>query len=144
MNRFARIATIVAVVCLSLAATSCVAVKPWERDLLARPDPALRVPRAVRERVEDHLPAAGADGILGTFTRSYGRAISGAGPVLWEESGPRYFSPEEILRLHEHPEWFAFPPSLSRRTRWRLAGNGVHVGCAGHVASVLEQTGRTA
>ena len=40
MNRFARIATIVAVVCLSLAATSCVAVKPWERDLLARPDMA--------------------------------------------------------------------------------------------------------
>jgi hypothetical protein len=40
MKRSSSISLIVALVGLSLAATSCVAVKPWERDLLARPDMA--------------------------------------------------------------------------------------------------------
>jgi hypothetical protein len=40
MNRSPRIGLVAALVGLSLAATSCVAVKPWERDLLARPDMA--------------------------------------------------------------------------------------------------------
>jgi hypothetical protein len=40
MKRSSSISLIVTLVGLSLAATSCVAVKPWERDLLARPDMA--------------------------------------------------------------------------------------------------------
>lgn len=40
MKRSSSISLIVALVGLSLATTSCVAVKPWERDLLARPDMA--------------------------------------------------------------------------------------------------------
>ena len=40
MKRSSSIACLAALVGLSLAATSCVAVKPWERDLLARPDMA--------------------------------------------------------------------------------------------------------
>ncbi|MBW2295536.1 MAG: DUF4266 domain-containing protein [Deltaproteobacteria bacterium] len=40
MIRSTRIGMIAALLGLSLAATSCVAVRPWERDLLARPDMA--------------------------------------------------------------------------------------------------------
>lgn len=94
----------------------------------AEPQPGLRVPRPLRERYDDHLPTPGRDGRLGTFTRSYGRALTGAGPLLWDDEGPRWLSPEEILRVHEFPESFRFPESQSRRTRWRLAGNSVHVG----------------
>ena len=100
-------------------------------------DPSLRVPESVRARVADHLPMTGADGIAGTFTRSYGRAISGAGPVRWDADGPVYFSPEEILRLHDFPASFHFPAMLDLRTRWRLAGNSVHVGSVRAVASLL-------
>lgn len=100
-------------------------------------DPAadLAVPEGIRSRVGDHLPMPGRDGRLGTFTRSYGRAITGAGPVLWCDDGPRYFSPEEILRLHGFPARFRFPAHLDRRTRWRLAGNSLHVPSVRHVAS---------
>ena len=100
-------------------------------------DEALRVPQGVRARVADHLPMVGPDGIAGTFTRSYGRAISGAGPIRWEADGPRYFSPDEILKLHDFPSTFRFPASLDLRTRWRLAGNSVHVGSVRAVASLL-------
>lgn len=109
-----------------------------ERYLDPHPSPELRVPPDVRRRVEDRLPVAGRDGVLGTFTRSYGHAISGAGPVRWEADGPRYFSPEEILRLHAFPREFAFPPGLDRATRWRLAGNSVHVSAVRGVAAALE------
>ena len=108
-----------------------------EEFLDASTDPALRVPTSVRARVEDHLPMVGADGIAGTFTRSYGRAISGAGPVHWDSGGPIYYSPEEILRLHDFPASFHFPAALDLRTRWRLAGNSVHVGSVQAVASLL-------
>jgi site-specific DNA-cytosine methylase len=103
----------------------------------AEPDLSLAVPRDVRQRTADHLSMAGPDGLVGTFTRSYGRAITGAGPVAWTPTGPRYFSPEEILRLHGFPPTFQFPETLDRRTRWRLAGNSVHVPCVRRVAAML-------
>jgi DNA (cytosine-5)-methyltransferase 1/tRNA (cytosine38-C5)-methyltransferase len=108
-----------------------------ELDPSADDDPSLRIPDPVRARVADRLQMAGRDGVLGPFTRSYGRAISGAGPVHWDERGPRWFSPEEILRLHEFPTGFRFPDDMPRRTRWRLAGNSVHVGCVRRVLAAL-------
>lgn len=108
-----------------------------ESYLDAEPDPSLRLPSEVRARVADHLAMPGPDGVAGTFTRSYGRAIAGAGPVLWDVHGPRYFAPEEILRLHDFPPSFSFPDEMDRRTRWRLAGNSIHVGSARQVASRL-------
>ena len=36
---------------------------------------------------------------------------------------------EEILRLHGFPAGFRFTEGLSRRGRWKLAGNSVHVDC---------------
>jgi site-specific DNA-cytosine methylase len=124
-----------------LAATQAPPLLPrkLESYLDAAPDPSLRLPSEVRARVADHFAMPGPDGVAGTFTRSYGRAISGAGPVLWDEQGPRYFAPEEILRLHDFPPSFTFPDAMDRRTRWRLACNSVHVGCASHVASMLGQ-----
>ena len=95
----------------------------------AEPSPELRVPAELRARFDDRLPTPGRDGRLGAFTRSYGRALTGAGPLLWDDEGPRWLSPEEILRVHEFPASFRFPDELSRRARWRLAGNSVHVGC---------------
>ncbi|MEM7247209.1 MAG: DNA cytosine methyltransferase, partial [Acidobacteriota bacterium] len=77
---------------------------------------------------------------LRTFTRSYGRAITGAGPLLYRDGRARYFSPEEVLRLHGYPDDLRFPDTLSRRSRWRLAGNGVHVDCVRRVASLLPET----
>ena len=111
--------------------------RPLTSYLARDPDPSLRVPENVRRRVDDHLPMPGPDGVLGTFTRSYGRAVTGAGPVLWDEHGPRYVSPDEILRLHDFPATFTFPEAMDRSTRWRLAGNSVHFGSVRHVATRL-------
>jgi DNA (cytosine-5)-methyltransferase 1/tRNA (cytosine38-C5)-methyltransferase len=108
---------------------------PLDAYLDAEPDEALRIPERLRARLGDAPTTRRPDGLLGTFTRSYGRALTGAGPLLWDERGPRWLSPEEILRLHEFPASFAFPDELTRRQRWRLAGNSVHVGCVRRVAA---------
>ena len=47
----------------------------------------------------------------------------------------RYFSPSEICRLHGIRDSFVFPPSLSKRQRYKLIGNGVSVQV---VAKLLE------
>ncbi len=100
-------------------------------------DDDLRIPPALRSRIA-RPPDGRVNALpLGTFTRSYGRALEGAGPLLWDERGPRYFSPDEILRLHGFPPDFVFPDGLSSRTRWRLAGNSVHVACVRRVAAML-------
>jgi DNA (cytosine-5)-methyltransferase 1/tRNA (cytosine38-C5)-methyltransferase len=101
------------------------------------PDPALRIPEEMLPRVRGRLHAVGQEDPIGAFTSSYGRAITGAGPVLLDRGGTRWFSPEEILRLHGFPASFRFPEELTLRTRWRLAGNSVHVDCVRRVASVL-------
>jgi DNA (cytosine-5)-methyltransferase 1/tRNA (cytosine38-C5)-methyltransferase len=101
------------------------------------PDPVLRIADEMRHRVEGRLHELGDEEPIGAFTSSYGRAITGAGPVLLDDEGPRWFSPEEILRLHGFPASFRFPEGLTLRTRWRLAGNSVHVGCVRRVASTL-------
>jgi len=103
----------------------------------ANPDEELDVPPAWRARFAGHEDPALP---LPTITRSYGRAITGAGPVLLGPRGPRFLSPDEILRLHAFPPGFRFETSLPLRARWRLAGNAVHVGS---VARVLARWGAT-
>ena len=102
------------------------------------PDPALAVPEALRARLSGHV-ARGAP--LATFTRSYARAIRGAGPVLATVTGLRYFSPREILRLHGFPDSFRFPEGLPLRTRLRLAANSVHVSVLARLAAAFTGTG---
>lgn len=90
----------------------------------------LLVPPAWRARVEPVVPVAPP---LPTITRSYGHAIDGAGPLVPSPRGPRFLSPDEILRLHAFPASFRWPEDLPLRTRWRLAGNSVHVASAAQV-----------
>jgi site-specific DNA-cytosine methylase len=101
------------------------AIPPEAVALDADPSADLDVPVAWRARFAGHEAPAPP---LPTITRSYGRAMTGAGPVLVGPRGPRFLSPEEILRLHEFPAGFRFEASLPLRARWRLAGNAVHVG----------------
>lgn len=43
-------------------------------------------------------------------------------------AGLRFFSPDEVLALHEYPPGFAFPPSIPKRNRrYHLVGNSVNV-----------------
>jgi site-specific DNA-cytosine methylase len=98
------------------------------------PGDDLLLPDAWRARVEPvQAPAIP----LPTFTRSYGHAIDAAGAILPSSRGPRFLSPDEILRLHGFPPGFAWPPRLNLRTRWRLAGNSVHVASVRRIAARL-------
>lgn len=70
MNRFAHIALLMAaLVFASLGASGCAAVKPWERDQLARPDMALdsdpmraTLQNHIRFSKEGSLPIGGGGG----------------------------------------------------------------------------------
>ena len=102
---------------------------PVQRAIRLDPPEELLVPAGQRIRVNRSLP-------FPTVTRSYGHATTGAGPILATAFGPRYLSSEEILALHAFPPGFRFPAGMDLRTRWRLAGNSVHV------ASVRSVLGR--
>jgi tRNA (cytosine38-C5)-methyltransferase len=47
------------------------------------------------------------------------------------DSKPRFFTPDEILKLHDFPSWFEFPESVSNKQRWRLLGNSLNVEVVG-------------
>jgi site-specific DNA-cytosine methylase len=90
---------------------------------------ALRVPAAVVERfggafhrVDPRDDAA----VAACFTRAYTRSPVYAGSYLVQGEGVRWFSPEEIARLHGHPEGFSFA-GLPEATAWKLVGNGLSV-----------------
>ncbi|MCP5045317.1 MAG: DUF4266 domain-containing protein [bacterium] len=66
MNAFRRAAILIGAFSLVVVSTGCIAVEPWERDLLARPDmawdedPRLSTIRShIRFSKEGSLPAAG-------------------------------------------------------------------------------------
>lgn len=120
-----------------LGEPAATAVLPPGLDAILDPrhdeQPELRVPPAWLERIgridAPRLP-------LPTVTRSYGHSASGGGPIVLGSSGPRFLSPEEILRLHGFPASFALPATRDLRTRWRLAGNSVHVACVREIAAL--------
>lgn len=39
----------------------------------------------------------------------------------------RYFSPDEVTRLMCFPSWFTFPPTTTRKQRYKLLGNSINV-----------------
>lgn len=63
---------------------------------------------------------------LTCFTSSYGRQHKASGSLLKDNSNRiRYFAAEEILALLGFSKDFKFPPHLTNRAKWRLAGNSV-------------------
>ena len=61
------------------------------------------------------------------FTSGYGRSLTNAGSYLRCGSRVRRFSPEEIIRLLHFSPAFRFPPGMTLRRRWGLAGNSLSV-----------------
>ena len=61
------------------------------------------------------------------FTSAYGRSPVRSGSYLATTDGARRFSPQEILRLLGFPPGFRFPEEISRKARWRLAGNSLSI-----------------
>ena len=67
-------------------------------------------------------------------------AAAGAAAPWYAKFGEgriRYFMPEEIARLLEFPEGFAFPDELSLKKRYALVGNSLHVGTVARLLCVL-------
>jgi site-specific DNA-cytosine methylase len=96
----------------------------------ASPDPALWCePQLARQYAgalnvvrESDLEACTA-----CFTAAYGRSPVRSGSYLATATGLRRFSPGEILRLLDFPEWYRLPPDLPLRTAWSLVGDSVSV-----------------
>jgi DNA (cytosine-5)-methyltransferase 1 len=61
------------------------------------------------------------------FTAGYGKSLMHAGSYLKWKGNLRRFSPDEILRLLGFPDSFIWPPELSLRQRWHMAGNSLSV-----------------
>jgi len=77
------------------------------------------------------------------FTRAYTHKVEGAGSVLQlapketpcDSNQPsslipltlRYFTPNEIARMHGFPADFSYPPDLALRQCYRLIGNSLNV-----------------
>ncbi|KAJ2791869.1 hypothetical protein H4R21_006251, partial [Coemansia helicoidea] len=123
-------------------------------------DPALQVPAAdilKRKRLGLDIVQRTSAGTA-TFTKAYGsRHLIGSGSLLQTQStdtdgmaaqtpeellalGLRFFSPDEVARLHHFPTAAAdaaprllFPPHLSLRQRLQLLGNSLNV----HVVAQL-------
>lgn len=47
----------------------------------------------------------------------------------------RWFTADEVAKLHGYPEWFSFPADLTERQRCALLGNGLSLHC---VQSLLQ------
>jgi len=95
-------------------------------------DPAVA---AAYARALDVVDPAAPGAITACFTAAYGRSHVRSGSCLrLSESGPRRFSPREILRLLGFPASYRLPPELPRAQAWRLLGNSLSVPA---VAAVL-------
>lgn len=93
------------------------------------------------------------------FTKSYGRYVEGSGSVIQtndvlekeikDESNPellleelrkrklRYFSPEEMLRIHGFPSNFQFPDGITTLQSYKLIGNSLNVTVVKELISYL-------
>jgi site-specific DNA-cytosine methylase len=90
---------------------------------------ALRVPDEVVERFGGafhRVDPRQDDAVAACFTRAYTRSPVYAGSYLVLPERLRWFSPEEIARLHGHPREFSFA-GLPEATAWKLVGNGLSV-----------------
>eukprot|EP01007_Sphenomonas_quadrangularis_P003132 NODE_571_length_1345_cov_148.524691_g445_i0.p1 GENE.NODE_571_length_1345_cov_148.524691_g445_i0~~NODE_571_length_1345_cov_148.524691_g445_i0.p1 ORF type:complete len:412 (-),score=37.46 NODE_571_length_1345_cov_148.524691_g445_i0:108-1319(-) len=122
-------------------------IRPLHEYLLPEPDPALVIPPDLFNR----RPTFRFDLVVGCskrsscFTKGYGSSYKGTGSMLQinQEDQPvglatgeqivqrnlaaRYFSPQELLRLHGFPPHFEWPHELSTVQRWKLVGNSLSV-----------------
>lgn len=99
------------------------------RDLLGPDLPELAVPAPVLERFGTALHRVDPDdegAVAACFTRAYGKSPVYAGSYLSRGQSVRYFSPQEIARLHGHRPDFSFA-ELPVRDGWKLVGNGLSV-----------------
>lgn len=49
----------------------------------------------------------------------------------------RYFSPREVARLMCFPPWFTFPPTTTKKQRYKLLGNSINVLVVASLLTVL-------
>ncbi len=98
-------------------------------DLLGADRPELAVPPDVLDRFGDAFHRVDPDdarAVAACFTRAYGTSPVYAGSYLVRGEGVRYFSPEEIARLHGHrADWSV--AGLPVRDAWKVVGNGLSV-----------------
>jgi tRNA (cytosine38-C5)-methyltransferase len=76
-----------------------------------------------------------------TFTKAYGsHQIVGTGSLVSSyplkdksdqqavlEAKPRFFTPNEIAKLHDFPPSFSFPSSITTKQKYKLLGNSLNV-----------------
>lgn len=75
--------------------------------------------------------------VTACFTAAYGRSPVRSGSYLATPTGPRRFSPTEILRLLGFPESYRLPPELPLANAWRLVGNSLSVDAVRHILRQL-------
>lgn len=71
------------------------------------------------------------------FTSAYGHSPVRSGSYLQTPTGPRRFSPAEILRLLGFSSGYTLPPDVSLETAWRLVGNSLSVPAVRYVLSAI-------
>lgn len=105
--------------------------------------PALEVPPAVVERFGGafhRVDPRDEQAVAACFTRAYTRSPVYAGSYLVRaDDSVRYFSPEEIARLHGHAAGISFA-GLPEAQAWKLVGNGLSVPVVRWVLSWLGGT----
>lgn len=77
------------------------------------------------------------EAVSACFTAAYGRSPVRSGSYLETPSGPRRFSPTEILRLLGFPSSYRLPTKLPQDNAWRLVGNSLSVDAARRVLEHL-------
>jgi site-specific DNA-cytosine methylase len=97
------------------------------------PDPRTFLEPHVQERYQqgfDIVDATRDDARAICFTSGYARTMKVGGSFLSIENNRlRRFSPGEIVRLLGFSNNFQFPPEISWRNQWKLAGNSVDITC---------------
>ncbi|MCA9520283.1 MAG: DNA cytosine methyltransferase [Myxococcales bacterium] len=113
-----------------LVARPCSAHASLAARLEREPDEALIVDPALVARYRGALDLVDphrADAIAACFTSGYGRAVVRCGSYLTDGAQVRRFSPREIASLLGFAPSYRFPPTIERRTAWRLLGDSLSV-----------------
>ena len=104
--------------------------RPLAAYLDAAPDPGLWPPAELLRRYRHAIDLVAPDdpkAVTACFTAAYGRSPVRSGSYLATPSGPRRFSPAEILRLLGFPVAYRLAPELPLAAAWRLVGNSLSV-----------------
>lgn len=88
------------------------------------------VPPEIQQRYANTLhivdPYA-SDAATRCFTSAYGTSPVRSGSYIQTDAGPRYATPQEIVRLLGFPDFYELPGTLTRRQAWSLAGNSLSI-----------------